>query len=441
MCTDDRLTIVAIGISASGINALGSLFSKLDFNLNVSYIVMQQNLISSSMQLITLLKTQTDVDFDILKDDATEIKPKKIYICMEPRHIKIENHKIFLGEKINIEDSIDSLFKSVALEYKEDAVGILLSGSGDDGVNGIVKIKEEGGWTIVQDPSLATYPTKPQRAIDTNSIDFVLPIRDIPAYISEITNEPHILIKELYAQEYSDIIDFMAKRRDTQFSNYKKSTIKRRIKNRISTLGLKTAEKYLELLNNDEDEINNLVNNLLINVTSFFRDNEAFLELKDRLVTLLLNKNQSDSIRIWVTGCSTGEEAYSIAITLYEILGTDFINRDIKIFATDIDNEAIEKARHGFYLEDRLEHIPDDIVSKYFNKTEKGYKVIKNIRSVIVFGINDLTSAAPIAKVDLITCRNVLIYFDKVLQKKVLRLFHYALNKDGILFLGRSESI
>jgi len=438
----NKFPVIAIGSSAGGVNTLGDLLSKIDPNVEASYIIVQHLSATVLSQLPSLLQTRSTIPV-ITSEDGMEIETRRVYLAVPGKHLMVKDNKLIHDDTIKVNfsrPSISKLFISVANEYKNRAVGVLLTGAGSDGATGMQKIKEVGGWTIAQDPALAAYPSMPQSAIDTGSVDFVLSVRDIPSYISEIVNEPKSLLKELSSDEYIEIMDFMTQNQNTKFSNYKQTTIKRRIKNRISSLGLKTPSEYLKVLRNDEAEINHLINNLLINVTGFFRDKEAFAELKDRLEKLILNKDPEDTLRIWVAGCSTGEEAYSIAITLHEILGDTFSSREIKIFATDIDNEVIEKARHGFYHTEKFEYVPEHILSKYFHKAEKGYKVTKAIRSTVIFGVNDLTSAAPIAKVDLITCRNVMIYFDKELQKKVLRLFHYALNKDGVLFLGKSES-
>ena len=442
MSKQDKFPVVAIGSSAGGVNTLGELLSRIDPKIEATYLIVQHLSPTVLSQLPSLLQARSTLPV-VTAESGIEIKPKTIYLAVPGKHLIVQNGRLLLddSEKISFsKPSITKLFMSVAKEYKDRSVGIILTGAGSDGAKGIESIKEVGGWTIAQDPAIAAYPSMPQSAVNTGKIDFVLSVRDMPSYISEIANEPKLLLKELSSDEYNEITDYLTKTQNTKFSQYKQTTIKRRIKNRISALGLTTPMEYLKVLKNDDAEVELLINNLLINVTQFFRDREAFEELNKHIKTLLLKKEPKSDIRIWVAGCSTGEEAYSIAIALHEILGDNYGGREVKIFATDVDNEAIEKARHGYYEREKFEYVSDKIKAKYFHMTEKGYKINKFIRASIIYGVNDLTSAAPIAKVDMITCRNVLIYFDKDLQKKVLRLFHYALNKDGVLFLGKSES-
>jgi len=438
----DKFLIVAIGSSAGGVNTLGEFLSKIDPKLEVAYIIVQHLSSSVMSQLEAILQTHTSLPIVSIEDNM-QIETRKVYIATPKKHIIVKNNQFLLtdGKEIDfLRPSINQLFNSIALEYKEKAVGILLTGSGKDGVEGLKNIKKYGGWTLAQDPALASYPQMPQNAIDNVAIDFVLSVRDIPSYIAEIFYEPDELQKELSSEEYNKIIDFIAGVQNTKFSNYKQTTIKRRIKNRIATLGLKTPDDYFKFLRENEQEVEQLIKNLLINVTGFFRDLESFERLKIYVEDMIFNKSSESSIRVWIAGCSTGEEAYSIAIILNEILSETFDQREVKIFATDVDIEVVEKARQGVYTKEQLLPLPEKIRSKYFYKFENRYKVIKSLRDKIIFGINDLTTSAPIAKVDLISCRNVLIYFDKELQKKILRLFHYALNKDSLLFLGNSES-
>ncbi len=439
--------IVGIGSSAGGLEALQSFVKNLPDNSNMSYVVAQHLSPTYKSMLVELL--QRDTNKNILEaKSGMALQADTIYICPPNRDITIKNGMIHLetiqSEFVAPKPSIDLFFSSLAHEMGDKAIGIILSGTGSDGSYGVRAIKAEGGLTIAQDPNSAKYDGMPMSAINTKNIDLILPPEQIGSELLEILecgNNFSIIKQVNLSPDYmSRLMSRLKEIKSVDFSKYKLSTINRRIERRMAALKITNLKDYVDYLETNEKEPEQLYKDILIGVTSFFRDFDAFNVIKEYLPTVMENKNRGSQIRVWSIGCSTGEEAYSIAIILSEVLGQRVSDFDIQIFATDIDDEAIGVARKGQYSLGVVSSIPKSILKKYFIQKNEQYEIIKPIRDMILFSHHDITRDPPFLKLDFISCRNLLIYFNQDLQKDIFPIFHYSLNDNGILFLGKSES-
>jgi len=443
--------IVGIGASAGGLEALEAFFKSMPDNSGISFVVIVHLDPHHASILPELLQRSTNLKVVTITDDA-KVQPNTVYVIPPNHNLSILNGKLQL---MNFPDPragnlpIDLFFSALAQDQGDNAVAIILSGTGSDGSQGLKEIKAENGLVISQDTSSAKYDGMPLNAIATEMVDFILSPEKMPEKLIQYLRQTKH--SELIAAEgqtnnlqtnLSKIILLIHRNTGHDFSLYKKNTLLRRIERRMYIHQLKNIEDYLHHLEHDEDEITILFRELLIGVTSFFRDQEAFdLLVLSILPDLLKDKPDDYTIRIWVSACSTGEEAYSIAICVKEYLNTVNRNLHLQIFATDIDEKAISIARSGLYSENMVANIDDAIRSRYFIKENGRYRVVKAIRETVVFATQSLIKDPPFTKLDLLSCRNVLIYFSAELQKKLFPIFHYSLNPNGILFLGSSETI
>ena len=346
---------------------------------------------------------------------------------------------------------IDSFFRSLADTHQSRSIGVILSGTASDGTLGLQAIKALGGVTFAQDEQSAKYSAMPRSAIAAGNVDFVLPPEAIARELKRIATHVKVLGPDERPEAEERItpdatlnkIFFLLRNFSrVDFSFYKPGTIKRRITRRMFLRKIDKLEAYLQYLRRHRDEVEALFNDVLINVTSFFREPDSFEALKTvAFPAIMAQKGPNLPIRIWVPGCSTGEEVYSIAIILLESLGEKAPNTQIQVFATDLSEGIISKARAGIYPESVAMDISSERLRRFFLKVENGYQINKHIRDIVVFAKQDLAKDPPFSKLDLISCRNVMIYMSQVLQKRILPLFHYALNPGGILFLGSSETV
>lgn len=323
------------------------------------------------------------------------------------------------------------------------AYGVLLSGNGSDGTIGLRAIKKNGGITLAQDLD-ASHNEMPQNAINAGVVDYVMAPAKMAEKLMQLSrskdtaSEEHDLDDEAVFQE---IIKIMRHQRGVDFAYYKQSTIRRRIARRMALSKIISIKEYLKFLQEDKFALEDLFNDLLIPVTEFFRDTKIFQIMKEKIFPLLISKaEEGNTIRVWIAGCSTGEEAYTIAIALHEFLGDNLQGKEIQIFASDISEVAIAKARAGFYRKSQMRNVSENILTKYFTAKSSGYTIKQQIRNLCVFAVHNFLNDPPFAKMDLITCRNVFIYMDSLLQKKALSTFHYALKENGFLLLGKSET-
>jgi len=463
--------IVGIGSSAGGLEALTELLSNMPVDSGMAFVIIQhldpkhESLTAEILSRITTMAVREVKDSD-------RVSPNQVYVIPPNHSMAIMNGILNLlprMEKSGPQMVIDFFFQSLAQEKKERAIGVILSGTASDGTQGLMAIKAEGGITCVQEPKSAKYDGMPRNAIASGMVDLVLPPKALAEELTRISKHPYVNLpdkmSEIQGPESWDLFKdgHQDKRKDNytyeneslrkifvllrnqtsvDFTNYKYTTTRRRIERRIVIQKMENIASYVRYLQEHPDEIKNLFNDILINVTEFFRDPDAFIELKTNIYPKLINLRPSGyPIRVWVPGCSTGEEVYSIAISLLEYLDEVGSKIPIQIFATDISEQAIQKARIGFYSESLTRGLSSVRLNRFFDKKEGGYKISKEIRDICLFSRHDVTRDPPFSKLDLVSCRNLLIYFSPVLQKRVIPIFHYSLNPKGFLLLGRSEGI
>jgi two-component system CheB/CheR fusion protein len=437
------LIYVGIGASAGGLKALEELVSKLPSDRNYVYIIAQHLDPTKKSSLTDILSRSCILPISEIKSD-TEFLPNNIYILPSSYNLVFENHHLSL-KKASLNPhtpspSIDIMFKSIASYKKKNSIAVVLTGSGNDGSDGVKKIKESGGLVIVQNPTSAKYPNMPQNVIDSNCADEVLDIHEITDFLSS-----HVLKKKqlkimILPHILKDIKRILKEQENFNIDKYKNDTIMRRINKRMLLSEKSTQEEYLEYIKTNQQEVRLLHQDILIGVTSFFRDKESFEALKKHLSTILQDKPDGYTLRVWSIACSSGEEAYSLAIIISEIskkLKKSFV---VHIFATDIDDKAIDIAREAHYPMSILENLSKKLLDKYFIKTINGYRIIQSLREQIVFTHHNLLSDPPFISQDIISCRNFLIYIKPEAQQEIFSLFHYSLKDNGILFLGSSES-
>ena len=441
------LIYIGIGASAGGLEALQNLVNHIPTNTNFAYIVAQHLSPTYKSLLVELLSKDAPIKIKAAEDGET-IEEDTMYICPPNKNIVVDEDKILLLETKEIsygpKPSVNLLFESIANAKKNKSIGIILSGTGSDGSREIRAIKSEDGFTIAQQPINAKYDGMPNSAINTGNIDLILEPEVMITEIIEILNFRGKNVNKNPIQNqfqvYNNIIKRVSSVKKVDFSLYKNSTIQRRIERRMAALKMVNMSNYYKYLLDNLEEIDLLFQDFLINVTSFFRDEEAFDSLKE-VLRKTIEEKKDKNIRIWIPGCSTGEEPYSIAIILSEILENKISDYKIQIFATDLDDSVIALCRKARYPEAAVINIDRNIVKKYFTIKNDEYEVIKPIRDMCIFSRHNVISDPAFMRLDLISCRNMLIYFTTELQDKIFPMFHYALNDTGLLFLGKSESI
>lgn len=444
---DKQLVIVGIGASAGGLEALQKFLTTIPDNTNIAYIIAQHLSPTYKSMLVDLLDKGTEHNVVEAEHDL-EIKPDYIYVCPPNKNIYIENDKIQLKELIpglqGPKPSVDIFFESLAREKQDRAVGIILSGTGSDGSRGVRAIKAAGGYVLAEDPSSAKYDGMPNAAINTGNIDLILPPEQMGLELIELLSYPSQALHEssnLFSSVYNNIVTKLYEVTGVDFGAYKPSTIQRRIERRMAALKVVSVNEYYNVLSKNSKEVESLFKDTLIGVTGFFRDDEAFKSIQGELENYIKEHNETTNIRVWAPGCSTGEEAYSLAIVIKEIIKDDYGKYKVQIFATDIDENALSFARKGLYPESALMDLSKDVRKRYFIAKSDQYEVVKHIREMVIFSRHNIIKDPPFLKLDMVVCRNLLIYFTQELQKKLFPNFHYALKNSGLLFLGKSESV
>lgn len=448
---EDTFYVAGIGSSAGGLEALTKLLSALPKeDVPLSIVVAQHLSPSHKSHMVQLLSKNSTWEV-VEASHNTTVQANKVYITPPDRDIVLKSGQIRLSRpssEIGPKPSVNVLLESLAAEYGPQAIGVILSGTGRDGAEGVIEIKEAGGVIFVQDPKTAAYDGMPVSALETKRVDLSLKAEEIGAKLIAVVKDE--FKKELLdledegqkmASELDKIFDLLQKKTGVDFSDYKMSTIQRRLESRIGHLRINSLSSYLKFIEKNPAEVSELFNHVLIGVTHFFRDPEAFIALEKHLRDYLAKK-QDKILRIWVPGCASGEEAYTLSILLSEVLGEDIAHWNIQIFATDIDDDAISFGRRGVYPISALQLMDPGLVDKYFIPGKDGFmEANKRLRSLILFSRHDVTNNPPFLKLDLISCRNLLIYFNLELQKRVIPVFHYALENDALLFLGKSENL
>jgi two-component system, chemotaxis family, CheB/CheR fusion protein len=447
--TEHRFPVVGIGASAGGLEAFRQLLSHLPIDTGMAFVLIQHLDPHQKSLLTEILARETAMPVVEVHNEL-EIQPNRVYVIPPNTKMAISRGVLKLTARDRIKAMpVDTFFFSLAADLGRKAIAVVLSGGDGDGSRGLEAIKEAGGITFAQCEASAKVSSMPNTAVATGRVDFILPPAEIAQELAKISRHPYVAhptpakaIEVLLEGETALQTIFVLLRTATgvDFTLYKHTTLNRRILRRMVLYKLDRIEDYVVYLHAHPEEVQALYEDILINVTSFFRDPIAFEVLQAKVFPTIANKSPEVPIRIWVAGCSTGEEAYSIAICLLEFLDTQAIRPSIQIYATDISDWAIEKARTGFYQHSAVADISPKRLQRFFVPVEDGYQIGKSVRELCVFARQNLCSDPPFSKLDLISCRNVLIYLGAALQKKILPTFHYGLKPTGFLMLGSSET-
>lgn len=446
--TTTDLVVVGIGASAGGLEALQTLVENLDSSANMAYIVAQHVSADYRSMMVDLLRSHTSLVVQ-QAEHGQQLLAGEVFVCPPGFHITVMDGDVValtpVEELIYLtKPSIDLLFRSLADVKGPRSIGIILSGTGSDGSSGVGAIKDVDGFSIAQQPSSAKYDGMPLSAINSGKVDLILPPMEIGQElrsISPIADRPIPEFRSGRSREaYERILLLLRRDHGVNFGLYKDKTLSRRIMRRMIATKTDTIEDYAHSLTSDPVEVSELFHDVLIGVTHFFRDTEAFAELREQLEAYIADKTEP-IIRIWSVGCSTGEEPYSLAILLAEILGDDLDDYRVQIFATDVNERSIEQARRGRFSTLEVSGLSDDVRDRYFALKDGYYEVSKRIKQKIVFSQHDMMQDPPFLRQDLVVCRNVIIYFGPELQETLLPVFHYALLPGAMLFLGKAETV
>lgn len=444
--------LVGIGASAGGLEALKALLPILPCDSGLVYVVVmhlrpdQPSVLADILQPFTAMPvTQVAEDLEMERNHIYVIPPGSNLSTIDS-HLRLSK----IEERRQERAAIDHFFDTLAMTHGERCIGVILSGTGSDGSFGLRKIKEQGGLTIAQDPSESQFESMPQNAIATGRVDLVLPIRDMPSHMTRFaatapcidSGEPLEQAPPRDRQLLQNILTHVRAKTNIDFSKYKQSTVLRRIRRRMQLHQKEFLEAYLEFLHSNPNEAQLLADEFLITVTKFFRDAEIYDYLEKEIVPRVFEgKSASDIVRVWSVGCATGEEAYSVAMLLLEQAGRLEEPPRIEIFASDLHDASLRRAREGVYPDSIEGEVSAERLRRFFVQEDDSYRIRKEVREIVVFAVHNLLRDPPFSRLDLIVCRNLLIYLQRELQNDVIDLFHYALNPEGLLLLGPSESI
>lgn len=445
--------IVGIGASAGGLEAFTQLLSHLPNDTGMGFVMIQHLSPDQKSMLPEILANTTQMPV-VQAQHEMEVKPNHVYVIPPNAMMTIAAGKLQLSPRQKVRGqvmSVNTFFLSLAEDQGSKAIAVILSGGDSDGAKGLEAIKEAGGITFAQSQETAQVSSMPNMAVASGQVDFVLTPQEIAQELAKLSRHPYVSrstpdkeaeVLPQAGDALSTIFNLLKAATGVDFHQYKETTLKRRILRRMILYKLERLEDYVIYLQEHGEEVKALYRDVLITVTNFFRDPEAFEALKTKVFPNIIKQQNPDfPIRVWVAGCSTGEEAYSIAICLLEYLHNQGISKTIQIFATDINEVAIEKARAGVYKHNQLTDVSHDRLQRFFVPVESGYQISKPVRELCVFAKQNLIGDPPFSHLDLITCRNVLIYLSSAVQKKLLPIFHYGLKPTGFLMLGTSETV
>jgi two-component system CheB/CheR fusion protein len=449
--TEPHCPIVALGASAGGLEVFGRFFDKMPADTGLAFVLVQ-HLDRGHETLMPELLSKHTVMRVVRAEDGLKVQPNHVYVIGP--NVRLTMDKCALGVEAlppgGDSRVIDGFFRSAAQDQKDNVIGIILSGTGTDGTLGLRAIKEHGGLTLVQNPDTAKFDGMPRNAVSSGYADLTLAIEEMPSRVVEYIAHATAIaqrkgaeaVQRQIAEQLGPITAALRKRTGHDFSRYRQSTLVRRIQRRMQVLYLDSAEKYVDCLNQSPEEVDSLFRDLLIGVTQFFRDPETFDVLEQKVIPGLFKGKGSDGhVRVWIPGCASGEEAYTLAMLFSEHAQKLKEQPKIQIFATDLDVEALEFARKGKYPAEISEQLLPERLKRFFKKTGNAYEIIDSVRELCLFSPHNLIKDPPFSRLDLISCRNVLIYLEVELQRKLLPLFHYALNPAGYLLLGPSENV
>jgi two-component system CheB/CheR fusion protein len=450
------MPIVGIGASAGGVDALRDFFQQLpadaeDTDEGMAFVVVLHLSPDYESNLVDILQEETPLSV-VRAEDGAQVMGGTVYVIPPASELTIENGCLRVKENPGVHDvtSVDRFLRSLASDQGDNAVGIVLSGSGTDGTLGLRAIKEVGGIVMAQSPDEAGYESMPESAISTGLMDLVRPVGELAEMLVTYRNRTGIIqlpetetaLEDDERSTLTKIFSTLYNVTGLDFSNYKRSTVLRRLERRLQLCGVRTLGAYLERLQTEPDEVQALRKDLLISVTSFFRDPEAFEALAETVIPALFeDKSAADQVRVWVPGTATGEEAYSLAMLLVEYAETLEHPPDLQIFATDVDQEALAFARQGRYPKAIKTDLSDERLRRFFQSDGDFYQINHGLREHVLFADHNMLEDPPFSSLDLVSCRNLLIYLDQQLQEHAYKLMHYGLRDGGYLFLGRSEAL
>lgn len=443
--SETKNDLVVVGSSAGGITALSTLVSTLNKEFPAPVVLAQHLDPQRPSHLASILERRSTLPVVTVNENKpTPLEKGKVYVVPANRHVMIVDGHVNL-ETDSIErpkPSVDMLLSSAAKAYGEHLIAVILTGLGSDGAAGAVDVKNAGGVVIIQNPQTASYPSMPL-SLPPTAVDHVAEMEQIGPLLYDLLKGVHLPTIEQADDPLRDLLVQVSDQTNIDFRNYKSSTILRRISRRMAVTHNASIRDYADFLHTHPDEVQELVKAFLIKVTGFFRDPEAFEVIKKSIIPLLIERGKENgrTIRVWSAGCATGEEAYSLALLIADQLDGDFPEWNVKIFATDVAADAVAFARRGLYPENVLTELPDDYRIRFFEHVDKSYRVSKILRQVVIFGEQDISKGVPFPRIDLVTCRNLLIYLKPELQESVLNLFAYSLSHTrGYLFLGKAET-
>ena len=441
--------LVVIGSSAGGIEVLSTLVSTLPADFPAPIVIAQHIDPKRPSHLAEILARRSRLPITTILDDE-KLEPGHVYVVPADRHVEIRDGHLSLrtDRQSRPVPSINLLFRSAAQAYADGLIAVILTGTGSDGAAGAVEVKSAGGTVVIQNPATAPYPSMP-RSLPPGIVDFIANAEDMGNLLSELLASGADLTQPSESKALQALLQHLYARSGLDFSNYKTPTLQRRLHRRMVATKTNSLTTYRRYLLRHSDEYNRLISSFLIKVTEFFRDPALFATLREQILPDLIAAARHRAsyqgggwgeLRLWSAGCATGEEAYSLAILVADLLGDELDQFAVRIFATDLDADAIAFARRGVYSASAVAALPPDIVTRYFDRVDGEYVVQKRVRALVIFGEHDLAQRAPFPRIDLVLCRNVLIYFTLELQKRVLQLFAYSLRDGGYLVLGKAET-
>ena len=447
--SDKLAAVVGIGASAGGLEAIEAFFKAMPEDSGMAFVVVQHLSPDYKSLMVELLSRKTNIPV-LRAEEGMVVKPNHVYLIPPKTNLTIFHGKLLLEDQKQREVPnlpVDIFLRSLAEDQGENAVGVILSGTGSDGTRGVRAIKEWGGLVVVQDEASAKFDGMPRAAASTGVADFILPPDEMPSQLVAWLSHPYATRQDRQRQELTDetgmtrLFSLLRAKTKVDFTYYKPSTITRRIERRIAVNQVADLDAYVRYAEQTPSEISALYRELLIGVTSFFRDPEVMSILQESVLPKMFERWVDRELRFWVAGCSTGEEAYTLAILAREVMETMGLARDIKIFATDIDRDAVARAGNGVYPESIAADLNPALLSKYFYSRGETYQVARTIREMVVFAQHNLVRDPPFTRIDLVSCRNLLIYLQTNLQQRALEMFNFSLRPEGVLLLGTSETV
>ena len=451
--------VAGIGASAGGLEAMLPLFAHLRATGQVRYVVAQHMAKNGHDALVVRLIQRESALPVVLATDGVRLKADTVYVIPSGKDGQLQNDALKLSDPPQQHistPSVNALLQSIAASCQSDAIGIVLSGTGSDGVSGCRAIKAAGGLTLAQDPQEARFNGMPQAAIDACLIDQVLPVQRMGETLATLfpgtplpgwqpglaaAATPPLPQPPPAQQELQPLLRQVFEVTGIDFSSYKEDTLLRRLEKRKAVLGITSADAYQALIRRDATELHTLQHLFLVSVSSFFRDRDSFAELHRALADLLACKPVGETLRIWVPGCASGEEVYTLAIMVHELLGPQRDQYPLSMVATDLNPEALQMAREGVYRRTAFKEMDERLLDRYFTPRGQHFEVCPELRDGIQFEQRDVLTGAPADRLDLVSCRNLLIYMKGHLQDQLIKLFHQALRPQGLLFVGQSESL